>query len=295
MDPRVKAARLSVMSNTLLVLAKLVVGLAIHSVSIISEAIHSGLDLVAAGIAFWSVQQAAKPADERHAYGHGKIENLSGAAEALLIFVASVWIVFEAVHKLRNGGGVGEVTWGLVVMGGSALANILVSRHLFRVAERTDSMALKADALHLSTDVLTSAGVLVGLVLLHFTGLWWLDPVVAILVAGMIMKAAYELLIQAVLPLADVRLPQAEEDEIIRILESHSDDYVQWHGLRTRKAGAERHIDLHLVAHRSNSLGDVHALCDQIEAEIQDRFPGASVLIHPEPCDGECEDCATGA
>lgn len=295
MDPRVSAARISVLSNTLLVVAKLAVGLAIQSVSIISEAIHSGLDLVAAGIAFWSVQQAAKPADQTHKYGHGKIENLSGAAEALLIFVAAVWIVSEAVHKLRYGGDVGSVTWGLAVMGASALVNTGVSRHLFRVAKKTDSMALQADALHLSTDVFTSLGVFGGLILLHFTGLWWLDPAVAVGVALLIMKAAYELFLQAVQPLADVKLPDEEEAEVVAILERHAGEYVSWHSLRTRKAGAQRHIDLHLVAHRNESLGDVHHLCDQIEAEIEGRFPGASVLIHPEPCDDACAKCTAGA
>lgn len=295
MDSRVSAARFSVLSNTFLVLAKLAVGLTIQSVSIISEAIHSGLDLVAAAIAYWSVKQAAKPADQVHPYGHGKIENLSGTAEALLIFVASIWIVYEAVRKLLAGGAVESVGWGLVVMGASALVNTGVSRHLFRVAKATDSMALQADALHLSTDVFTSLGVFAGLILIHFTGLWWLDPLVAIGVALMIMKAAYGLFLQAVRPLADVKLPDEEEAEIIRILEGHTGDYVEWHDLRTRKAGAERYIDLHLVVHRNEPLGDVHDLCDRIEEEIEERFAGASVLIHPEPCDGHCAGCAPGA
>ncbi len=292
MDPRVSAARFSVLSNSLLVVAKLAVGLSIHSVSIISEAIHSGLDLVAAGIAFWSVQQAAKPADRTHRYGHGKIENLSGAAEALLIFVASAWIIFEGYHRLRYGGEMEAVTLGLVVMGGSAVLNLAVSRHLFSVAKKTDSMALEADAMHLSTDVYTSLGVFGGLILIHFTGLSWLDPVVAIAVALLIMKAAYDLLVQAILPLSDVKLPDVEEAEIARILNRHAAEYVEWHDLRTRKAGSERHIDLHLVAHRSQSLGYVHNLCDRMEDEIQSRFPGASVLIHPEPCGGDCPVCS---
>ena len=290
-DPRVSAARLSVFSNSLLVLGKLAVGLSIHSVSIISEAIHSGLDLVAAGIAYWSVGQAAKPADKTHRYGHGKIENLSGAAEALLIFVASAWIIFEAYHRLRYGGEVHEVTWGLVVMGGSAIINLGVSRYLMGVARRTDSMALHADALHLSTDVYTSVGVFAGLSLLYFTGLPWLDPVVAIAVALLIMKAAFDLLRQAIVPLTDAKLPDKEEAEIARILNLHASEYVEWHDLRTRKAGAERHIDLHLVAHRTQTLGYVHDLLDQIEAELQERFPGASVLIHPEPCAEDCAVC----
>jgi cation diffusion facilitator family transporter len=155
------AARLSVASNTALVVGKLAVGLVIGSVSVLSEAIHSGMDLVAAGIAFYSVKQASKPADGDHAYGHGKIENVSGLAEALLIFGAAGWIVYEAVHKLVRPEPMDELWLGVAVMGVSSVVNVLVSRRLFRVARETESIALEADAWHLRTDVYTSAGVMV--------------------------------------------------------------------------------------------------------------------------------------
>lgn len=291
-DPRVKAARLSIASNTVLVLLKLCVGFIIGSVSVISEAIHSALDLVAAMIAYFSVKQASKPADDRHPFGHGKIENISGLIEALLILVAAVWIIIEAYKKILAGSHLEAVGLGIAVMAVASLANFFVSRYLFKVASATDSIALKADAMHLSTDVITSVGVMLGLGLLKLTGLQLLDPLFAFAVALFIIKAAYELAVEALLPLLDVKLPKAEEQAIIEIIRRYDANFVEFHKLRSRKAGAERHIDLHLVVPHSQHIGSIHALCDQIEAEIKERFPASHVLIHAEPCNATCEECA---
>lgn len=294
MDPRVKAARVSVMSNAALVTVKLAAGLTMGSVSVISEAIHSGLDLVAALIALLSVAQAARPADERHQFGHGKVENVSGLVEALLILVAAAWIIVESYKKLVGGAPVEALALGMAVMGASALVNLFVSRYLFRVARATDSIALKADAMHLSTDVLTSVGVLGGLTLMRLTGFRLLDPLAAIAVALLIVKASVELSAQAFSPLLDIRLPRDEEQEIIGIIGRYQGDFVGFHRLRSRKAGAERHIDLHLVVPDDRHVGDVHAVCDRIEADIKDRFPASHVVIHVEPPGDEAAPTAGG-
>lgn len=291
MDQRVSTARLSVASNTMLVLLKLIVGLMMGSVSVISEAIHSGLDLAAALIAFFSLKQAAKPPDQVHRYGHGKIENVSGVIEAVLIFVAAVWIIVEAVRRLLNGGAVEALGWGMGIMTISAIVNTIVSEVLFRVARKTESIALEADALHLRTDVYTSVGVAVGLGLLRLTGLHILDPLVALGVAALIMRAAWELTMTAFRPLLDVSLPKDEEDQIIAAIQEHAADYVEFHKLRARRAGAERHVDLHLVVHRDHVVAEVHQLCDNIEAAIRRRFPQTDVLIHMEPCQEACFRC----
>lgn len=286
------AASLSVVSNTALVLLKLLAGLVTGSVSIISEAIHSGLDLVAAVIALYSVSQSAKPPDEAHRYGHGKIENVSALAEALLIFVAAVWIIVEAYRRLVFGGRVESLGLGLVIMGLSALVNYVVSTLLYRVGRRHDSLALQADGLHLRTDVYASAGVFVGLGLIHLTGLTILDPIAAMVVAGLIIHAAWELTRKSFSPLLDVRLPKEEEDEVRRIVESFRGEYVDFHKLRTRKAGPERHIDLHLVVHPDHPISEAHALADRIERVLQQRWPRTSVLIHLEPClERACDTC----
>lgn len=191
---KVKTARLSIISNSLLIVMKVVAGLISGSVSILSEAIHSGMDLVAAIIAFFSVKFSDTPPDKEHPYGHGKFENVSGVVEALLIFVAAGWIIYEAIEKITHPSPVENIQIGSLVMGISAVVNFLVSRRLYKVARKTDSIALEADALHLKTDVLTSLGVAVGLTLIWFTHWTILDPAVAILVALMIIRESYRLL-----------------------------------------------------------------------------------------------------
>lgn len=288
---KVSVARLSVGSNLMLVLAKLAVGVAIGSVSVISEAIHSAMDLAAAVIALFSVRAASRPADQDHQYGHGKIENMSALVEGGLVLVAAVWIAYEAVGKLRHGGQAPSVGLGMLVMAFSAGLNWVVSGKLMQVARAEDSAALEADAVHLRTDVWTSVGVFAGLVLVRLTGLPWLDPLVALLVAAMIAKAGWDLCVQAMSTLVDARLPEAEEEEIVRLIEQHSSAFVEFHDLRTRRSGAERHIDFHLVVHGHHSLQEVHRLCDEIETAIGDQMPQAHVLIHPEPCGPDCDLC----
>ncbi|MCM0083924.1 cation diffusion facilitator family transporter [Geomonas sp. Red32] len=288
-----KAARLSVISNSILVVLKLICGLASGSVSILSEAVHSAVDLVAAGIAWYSVRESGKPADDEHRFGHGKIENVAGTVEAVLIFAAGFYIIFEAVAKLRTGvAEVGQLGLGSAVMGGSALANYLVSRHLLSVAVTTDSVALEADAMHLRTDVYTSFGVFVGLIAIHFTGIGIIDPIIAIIVACMIFKAAWDLTKTAFFHILDVKLPDEEEAVIHEIMEGYGTQFIEYHKLRTRKSGHTRHIDMHLVVPRQISVEEGHALSDRIEADIEHRLPYSQILIHIEPCPGGCESCA---
>lgn len=291
MGEKVKAARLSVFSNILLVIGKLIIGLTMNSVSVISEAIHSGLDLVAALIAYFSVQEASKPADEEHRYGHGKIENVSGTVEALLIFLAGVIIINHSVQKIINPVPIEGLGLGALVMAISAVVNFFVSRELMRVARKTDSIALEADAQHLRTDVITSVGVFLGLIAMRVTGITILDPLVAIAVALLIMRTAYQLTRDSLCNILDMKLPEEEEQAIIKILDDYSTDFVEFHKLRTRKAGSERFIDLHLVVSRENSIETVHYLCNQIEARIEKTLVRAHVLIHSEPCSQHCKSC----
>ncbi|MFZ3172274.1 MAG: cation diffusion facilitator family transporter [Carboxydocellales bacterium] len=288
---KAKAARLSVVSNSLLVVGKLIAGISMGSVSVLSEAVHSGIDLVAALIAYFSVQKASEPADEEHPYGHGKIENVSGTIEAVLIFGAAAYIIYESIHKLQVGGEVEGLGLGAVIMGISAIVNWFISSRLYKVAKETDSVALEADALHLRTDVYTSLGVLIGLVAIKLTGLNILDPLVAIAVALLIIKTAWDLTKTSFVQIIDARLPQEEETLVINILEQHSGNFVEFHELRSRKSGAERFIDLHIVVPRQWPVLDVHQLCDHLEERIEEALPRAHVLIHIEPCTTRKEKC----
>ena len=282
MNKKVRIARLSVLSNTVLIAMKLVVGLMSGSISILSEAIHSFMDLLAAIIAFFSVRVSDTPADENHPYGHGKFENISGVVEALLIFVAAFWIIYEAIKKLINPEPIGSIWLGFAVMTVSAVINAFVSTRLYKVARETESIALEADALHLKTDVLTSAGVAVGMVLIWLTGYHIFDPIAAILVALLILKESYDLLRRAYGPLLDVALPAGEIEKISMVLEKHCTGNISYHDLRTRKSGSRRYIDFHMNLPSDMTVKEAHELCDLIEADIRKVIPLSEVTIHVE-------------
>jgi len=290
---RTSAAGLSIISNTLLILLKVVAGILSGSISVIAEAIHSGIDLVAAGIAFFSLRIAGRPADREHPFGHGKAENVSGTIEAGLIFVAAAFIIYEAIKRITAPTMIEYVSIGIAVMAVSVVVNILVSRHLLRIARETDSIALEADARHLTTDVYTSLGVLGGLIVVRITGLNILDPIVALGVALFILRTAYDVIRRAFPPLIDVKLPEDEETLIASCIREHFGELVGFHELRTRKAGSERYIDLHLVMARNASVEEAHKLCDHLEEDIKSKLTNASVTIHVEPCEMECEECPT--
>ncbi len=291
-EEKIAIARLSVYSNAFLVVLKLVAGIMMMSVAVISEAIHSGMDLLAALIARFSVKKSAEPADHEHHYGHGKYENLSGMIEGALIFVAAIWILYEAGSRL-----IGEekevefLLGGMVVMALSTVLNLYVGVRLRNVAKKTDSLALEADAYHLLTDVGTSVGVLIALVLIQFTGYQWLDPAIAIIVAAIIIHAAYDITRRSTEGLLDKSLPDAELKLVEAIIRRHESAVLNFHKLRARKMGSDRQIDLHLVVPHSLSVKEGHDMVDDLERDIKKELPHTTVVVHIEPCDENCERC----
>jgi cation diffusion facilitator family transporter len=285
-EPAIKrrAAALSVLSNSVLILLKLIAGTITGSVAILTEAVHSSIDLVASIVAFFSVRKADEPADESHRYGHEKIENLAAAIEGILILVGSAAIAFEAIRHLIRHGQVQMVGIGIVVIGVSLVANLAVSYRLYRAAQRTGSPALAGDAAHLSTDALTSAAVLLGLVLVAITGAQWIDPVVALGVACVIVTTGVRLLAQSTRVLVDESLPPAEVEVIREAIEAFATrGVVGYHELRTRRAGARRYVDLHVQFREGTSLEAAHRTAHELQDLIASRIPGADVLIHLEP------------
>jgi cation diffusion facilitator family transporter len=288
-------ALLSVASNAFLVAIKLVIGLFIGSISVISEAIHSGVDLVAALIALFSVRKSAKPADHDHPYGHGKVENISGTIEAILIFLAASFIIDEALHKLVNPQPLGMVGWGIGVMLVSSVINIVVSHLLFVVGRATESVALEADAWHLRTDVYTSAGVLFGLTVIWVgkrvvpdLNLDWIDPAAAIAVALLIIRAAYRMVKKSARDILDASLPDHEVSQVKGLIFKQTPAVVGFHGLRTRKAGSTRFVDLHLLVDQDMTVFESHEITQVITDDIRQLFPDTYVNIHIEPCDKTC-------
>jgi len=260
-------ARLSIYSNTLLLVIKLAVGFSMGSISVLSEALHSGIDLLAAVIANYSVRKAGQPADNEHKFGHGKFENVSGTVEAFLILIAAIIIIYKAIEKIIQGQAINNefIGIGIVVMGISAAVNLYVSRKIMKVAKKAESIALEADAYHLTTDVYTSLGVFIGLVLIRLTGISIFDPVMAIIVGIIILKASYDLTRRSVSGIMDVKLSDAEEDIIKSIIHDHYSQYAEYHDLRSRMSGAERFVDLHLVVPKNQNVVDAHNFCDHLK------------------------------
>jgi len=281
-----RAAALSIASNVTLIALKLVAGAVTGSVAIVTEAVHSSVDLIASVIAYFSVRKAGEPADELHRYGHEKIENLAAAIEGMLILVGSGIIVFESLRRLIRGGTVDHLGFGIAVVAFSAVANLIVSASIARTARATVSPALEGDAAHLRTDAYTSLAVLVGLALVQLTGAEWLDPVVALIVAVAIVRAGVKLLLGSSRVLVDEALPEDEREAIHAQVVAFADrGVVGYHKLRTRRAGARRYVDLHLQFEAGTSLEQAHEIAHAIQDAIAARLQGADVLIHLEPAD----------
>ena len=277
------AALLSIVSNSTLVIGKLAVGLMCSSVAVISEAVHSASDLMASVIAYAAVRMSDSPPDEDHPYGHGKIESISSLAEALLIFAAALYIVYEAVHKLwKPPASSPPLYLAMGVMAVSVGVNFFISRYLRKVGKETESQALLADAEHLNVDVLTAAGVFVGLGLAQLTGKSWLDPAAALGVALLIFKAAWELSVDALQPLMDARLPLEEEQQVRGVL-NNDPRVLGYHKLRTRKSGSQRHVDVHVQLEDDITLLEAHEVSEDLEDEIRKLLPMLLINIHIEP------------
>lgn len=282
------AATLAVIWDSLLIALKLIIGIRISSIAVLSDALNSSIDLLASLLAFFSIRVSLKPADTQHPFGHGKAEYLSGFIEAGLIYAASLFIVYESAKKFLIGAPVARVEWGLAIMAFSMVVNIFFTSYLLRVARREDSLALEAHARNLRADILISLGVFAGLLMQRLTGSTIFDPIAGTLVA---LFTATGLLRKAVHGLLDERLPSQEEAAIRASISEHYGELVGFHDVRTRKAGGERYIDLHLVMARNLSLEDAHRMCDHLEEDIKSKLPKANITIHVEPCQEDCDSC----
>jgi cation diffusion facilitator family transporter len=281
-----RIALLSVASNSTLILLKLIAGTLTGSVAILTEAVHSGIDLIASLVAFVSVRIADEPADEGHSYGHDKFENLAAAFEGTLILIGSAAIAFAAIRRLIIGGSTQRLGLGMVVIGASVVVNLIVSTIIARGGRRTRSPALEGDAAHLRTDAVSSLAVLLALALVQITGEQWIDPVAALLVSGVIVVTGVRLLVGAGEVLVDQALPPAEIVKITSVIEGYSDpDVVGYHELRTRRGGSKRYVDVHVQFRHGTSLEQAHGSAHQLQDEIATALGGADVLIHLEPQD----------
>jgi len=278
------AAGLSIASNSVLIATKLAAGAITGSIAILTEAIHSLIDLVASVVAFVSVRKADEPADADHPYGHEKVESLAATIEGMLILIGAGIIVYEATRRLVIGSEIETVPLGLAVMAFSTVANFAVSAVLSKRAREHDSPALAGDAAHLRTDALTSLGVFVGLLAVQITGAAAFDSITALIVAAVIVVTGVRIIWSSSGVLVDEALPPEEMDQVeAAIAAARTQEVAGYHKLRARQAGSRRYIDLHVQYRSGTSLERAHELAHQMRAEIEAAIRGAEVLIHVEP------------
>jgi len=277
-----KVALWSVVAAVFITIFKMVIGILTGSLGILSEALHSGLDMVAAIITYFSVRVSDKPADREHNYGHGKVENLSALIETILLLVTCVWIISEAIHRLTSGKTDIEVSvWSYVVVVSSIVIDYSRSRALYRVAKKHNSQALEADALHFSTDIWSSTVVLFGLLAYQFLGWHKADSIAALFVAIIVLYVSYQLGRRAI----DVLLDKSPVNttKIVSATLKEFPEVLKYHGLKARTAGADTFIKFNVHFDPDLSLREVHEVCDKIESEIKKRVVRSEVYIHAEP------------
>ncbi len=291
-----KCNRRSIVLNFLLFISKLIIGILTMSMAIISDSIDSGIDVVTSAMARYSVKLAHEPADERHSYGHGKYENLSGLIQAIIIVVIALVIIMEAFRRLLSGVVLESLGLGIGIMLISIIIKLGLSRNMLGIAKKHESVAMEANALNLRADVWMSVGVMLSLVIItlgepYIDNIEYIDPVFAIIIGLVIMKAAFGIARQSSEDLLDAQLPEDELGLVKDILERYSTELLEYHRFRARRSGNERHIDMHIVVPRDTSLKDAHTITDNIEKEIMGSIKNATVVIHVDPCKGECMEC----
>ncbi|MDZ7759973.1 MAG: cation diffusion facilitator family transporter [Desulfovermiculus sp.] len=284
---------LAVVIGTLLMVIKFGAYLLTGSAGILSDALESIINVAASGFALYSVYLSTQPPDANHPYGHGKVEYFSAGFEGGLIVLAAGAIFIQAVPRFFDPRPLAHLGWGMLLLLAATILNLALAYVLLRTGKRFHSMALTADGKHLLTDVITSVGVIIGLILVRWTGLLWLDPLVACLVAGNILYSGSKLLRESTGRLMDEAEPELLE-RIVQVLNTHRQpEWIHVHNLRARRYGPDVHVDLHVIFPRWYDLNQIHQAIKEIEKVLQKKLgPGAEIIVHPDPCtDPWCPIC----
>ncbi|URZ15695.1 cation diffusion facilitator family transporter [Clostridium felsineum] len=276
------SAVLSIISNTTLIIFKLTAGITMNSISVISDGIHSSIDLIASLVSFFSIKKSSLKEDDDHPFGHGKYENVSGFVEAILILFAAIMIIYEAFNKLISNSAINNVDSGIYIMVFSSVINFVISSIILKTSKKTKSIALEVDAMHLFTDAFTSLGVILGLILFKFTNIKIIDSITAFFVSILIIKTAINLIKKSLKDLVDSSLDKTDINRIVNIVKNYP-NIKSYHKLRTRKCGNTREIDIHIQISGTDSLKKTHDICSSIENEIKKVFPDSCTVIHAEP------------
>lgn len=283
-NPKIRAALWSLLAATFLCALKLFTGSITGSLAVLSSGIDSLLDIAMSAINFIAIRRAEKPPDKEHPFGHGKFETVATFLQSLFISGSGFWILFESYRRLQGETRIMGLGGGMAVLIFGALVSLAVSRMLNRVARETDSAALRADAVHFSMDVYTNGALFAGLLAIWLFDAVWLDPILSILVAIYILIEASRLLRHVMRDFLDVELPEPVRKKIINLIDSFDGGFIDFHTLRTRRAGSQKIMDFHLVVCRKITLEEAHKIADSLKNRIEESIQGADVTIHLEPC-----------
>ncbi len=284
---KLHAARLSIIVASSLALLKLSTGLITGSMAVLASAVDSLLDILMSSINFVAIRKADAPADECHPFGHGKYETVATLVQAFIITLSGSWIIFESSRRLIQGSSLQNLEGGVGVLVISLFASIGISRYLKRIAKETDSSALEADSLHFAMDVYTNLALAVGLIVVRFINLPWLDPALSIVVGLYILIEAFRLVQHGMRDVLDAELPPGVRDRVTRLIEEHREHLVDYRNLRTRRAGSQKFIDMEMIVCRHLSVEEAHDIADMLEDKIKKSITGADITIHIEPCQKE--------
>ncbi len=288
-NPKIRAAGFSVAGALTLAVIKLIIAVISGSMAVMASAIDSILDILMSGVNFMAIRRAEQPPDECHPFGHGKFETLATMFQALVITLSGIWIIYEAVIRLTEGRSLEHVNEGIGVLAISAVISWLIARYLRKVARLTDSSALEADSLHFRMDIYTNLGLMVGLLLIRWFGIHWLDSALSILVAVYILHEALELIKRSLSDMLDHQLPEEIRTRIDELITSQAGPHTGYHGLRTRRAGSMKIMDFHLELCKNMTVAEAHEIADNLEKKIEEEIPGSDVIIHFDPCSRQ--DC----
>lgn len=285
------AATLPIYTNTALILLQFSIGMMMKSVGVISFALDTVIDLFIAFICLVGIIHAAKPASSKHPYGYGKAENIANLFVAIAIFGTAALLVYEASVNLMKNHQIGHIWMGVAVLIFTAVVNFIVYRYLLEKAENLESTTLHAQAVNLKIDAVTSIAIAAGLVIIYFSAFTFIDPIIAILIVGALIKTGYDILKSSLSELMDRRLPDTDEKDIMQIIRDHSERFVGFQKLKSRRSGRHRHIEVHLVMCKSQSLLSAHEISRTLEEGIRRKFPDSTVVIKTEPCTVLHADC----
>ena len=282
-NKKLRTALLSITVAISLVIIKLIFGFLTNSVSILASAVDSFLDLSASSVNYFSIRKSEKPADHDHRFGHGKAEGLAGLFQCFVIGVSSLYLIYVSIERLLNGGNLQDLDLGILVIAFSIVVSLLLARYIKNVAKETGSIALNADSLHYQFDVYTNIGIVIALIVIKFTGLSIIDPIISIVIAILIIWSAKDIVMQSLNILMDKELPEEVVVQIEEIILNHSSEVRSFHKLRTRNAGSVKFIEFHVVLDHQLTFVKSHELAEDIIKEIEAVIPNSEVTVHVDP------------